>query len=81
MTAAEQTQASQYEYTTAALRDGHPLGVTIQDIGKALRNPLPVVPVRRTGGRCKTYVEIAKGRNIPMVVHRLGSRVEDAARV
>ncbi|WP_157662950.1 hypothetical protein [Prescottella equi] len=80
MTAAAQTQIGGYALTPAALRDAGMLGVTIQEIGKALRNPIPVVPVPRTDGRCNTYGEIANGRNIRMILHPLGSRIENITR-
>jgi hypothetical protein len=80
MTAPAQAQAGGYTLTPAALHGAGIQGVTIEDIGRALRTPTDRTPTLLGDGRCSTTGRIAEGRSIRMVLHPLSSRIERITR-
>lgn len=73
-------QAGGHTLTPTALRDAGILGVTIQDVSKALRTPTDRTPTLLKDGRCSTHGEVAKGCNIHMLLRPLGSSIERITR-
>lgn len=80
MTAPTQPQAGGYTLTPAALRDAGLIGIAVQDISRALRNPTDKRPLPLSGDRCSTIGAYTTDKKIRLVLDPLASTIERVCR-
>lgn len=80
MTAPTRPQVGGYALSPAALRDAGLLGVTVQDIGRALANPVDQGPIPLRGGHCSTIGAYGSDKRLRLVLHPTTSVVDRVLR-